>query len=83
MQVLYEDDEKLVCCVIVDDYKVNVMEVLIDEVCMCIIVKCQLIVKDLCFIMVIIKIIIDLEWIGDFVIKMVYIVIECLLVKQY
>lgn len=74
--VMYNQDSDLVKCVIDGDKQVNMMEVVIDEVCVCIIVKCQLIVSDLCLVMVIIKIIVELECIGDVVDKICCIVLE-------
>lgn len=53
------------------DCKVNEFEKVIDDDCVYVIVKCQLIVFDLCLVFGISKIVIDLEWVGDEVKKIV------------
>lgn len=76
MQALHKDDVELARKVVKDDYKVNAMEVAIDEACTRIIAKRQPTAKDLRLIMAIIKTITDLERIGDVATKMAYVTIE-------
>lgn len=58
------------------DDQINQMECNIDEECVCIFVWCQLVVFDLCLIISILKLVIDFEWIGDEVFKVVCCVIQ-------
>ncbi len=76
MQALNKEDLNLAHKVIREDYKVNAMEVSIDEACTRIIAKRQPTAKDLRLIMVIVKIIIDLERIGDVAIRIARVAIE-------
>lgn len=62
---MHNQDEVLARQVIEDDQKVNMMEVAIDEACVRIIAKRQPTASDLRLIMVISKIIAELERIGD------------------
>ncbi len=76
MQALNKEDMALAHKVIQEDHKVNAMEVSIDEACTRIIAKRQPTAKDLRLIMVIVKIITDLERIGDVAIRIARVAIE-------
>ncbi len=76
MQALNKEDMELAHKVIREDHKVNAMEVSIDEACTRIIAKRQPTAKDLRLIMVIVKIITDLERIGDVAIRIARVAIE-------
>lgn len=65
LKVISMNNLGLVEKVIFNDLKVNFMEMQIDEECVWIIVKWYLIVSDLCLIMIILKVIIDIECMGD------------------
>ncbi len=76
MQALNKEDMELAHKVIREDHKVNAMEISLDEACTRIIAKRQPTAKDLRLIMVIVKIITDLERIGDVAIRIARVAIE-------
>ena len=65
IEALINDDVTLMDRVIVDDHRVNAMEVQIDESCNQIIVRRQPAAGDLRMVMTVVKTITDLERIGD------------------
>lgn len=73
---MYNQDSDLAKRVIEGDKNVNMMEVAIDEVCVRIIVKRQSTASDLRLVMVISKIIVELERIGDVADKICRIALE-------
>ena len=65
LKAVYENDSELAQKVLGSDYKINNLEVSIDDECTRIIAKCQPAAGDLRLIMAIVKTIADLERIGD------------------
>ncbi len=65
LEALIEDNQQLAAVVVTTDYKINSLEVSIDEECLQIIARRQPIAGDLRLVMTVIKVITDLERIGD------------------
>ncbi|MDN3651757.1 phosphate signaling complex protein PhoU [Thalassotalea ponticola] len=82
LRSVHEDNEELAQKVLSSDYKINRMEVSIDEVCTRIIAKRQPAASDLRLIMAIIKTIADLERIADEAEKIAKVTLEDFSAKQ-
>ncbi len=65
LESLHEENRQLAAVVVTTDYKINALEVAIDEECMQIIARRQPAASDLRLVMTVIKVITDLERIGD------------------
>ncbi|WP_017445048.1 phosphate signaling complex protein PhoU [Gayadomonas joobiniege] len=65
LQAISNEDEKLAHKVIQEDYKINAYEIMIDQECARLIAKRQPAAIDLRIVLAIVKIIADLERIGD------------------
>ena len=65
LEALQEENQQLASVVITTDYKINALEVAIDEECMQVIARRQPAASDLRLVITVIKVITDLERIGD------------------
>ena len=82
LKAVYENDRELAQKVLSSDYKINNLEVSIDDECTRIIAKRQPAAGDLRLIMAIIKTIADLERIGDEAAKIAQVALESFDSKQ-
>lgn len=82
LKAVYENDSELAQTVLNNDYKINDLEVSIDDECARIIAKRQPAAGDLRLILAIVKTIADLERIGDETIKMAKVAQESFSAKQ-
>ncbi|HIF9386389.1 TPA: phosphate signaling complex protein PhoU [Photobacterium damselae] len=83
LKALHKQDADLAKRVIIEDHKVNSMEVAIDEACTRIIAKRQPTASDLRLVIAIIKTITDLERIGDVAESIAKVALESFSNKQY
>ena len=82
LKAVYENDKELAQKVLASDYKINNLEVSIDDECTRIIAKRQPAAGDLRLIMAVIKTIADLERIGDEAEKIAQVALESFDSKQ-
>lgn len=76
LEVLLYVDFVLVEKVLIMEDWVDDLEIQIDEECVCVLVLCQLVVLDLWLIIVVFKVVLDLECIGDEFVKIVVMVLQ-------